>query len=116
MGMTLPKLTKKAQDVFNAYIRRRDEGQPCISCGEYKKLQAGHYVAVKKGSFLRFHEDNVNGECLHCNYYNPSHLVWYRMNLVKKIGVERVEWLEANCRNVKKWSRAELEEIIQKYK
>ena len=33
---TIPELIKKAQVVFNAYIRRRDEGLPCISCQKGK--------------------------------------------------------------------------------
>jgi acyl carrier protein len=37
-------------------------------------------------------------------------------SLIEKIGLENVEWLEANRRTVKKWSRSELLEIIEKYK
>ena len=35
----------KAQVAVNAYIRARDEGQPCISCGRHHagKVNAGHY-------------------------------------------------------------------------
>lgn len=112
----LPKLLKKAEDVFNRWIRFRDDDQPCISCGKHqKKYDAGHYVPVSKSSFLRFHEDNVNKECGGCNSFDPSHLIWYRINLIKKIGPERVKWLEDNARHVKKWSRDELEWIITNY-
>lgn len=112
---TLPKLLEKAQKVFNAYIRSRDEGLPCISCGKYNTLQAGHYVPQKGGSYLRFHEWNVNGECQGCNGFDQFHLIGYRRNLVNKIGEDAVKWLEENRHTVKKWTRQELEQIIEKY-
>lgn len=114
---SLPKLTEKAQKVFNAYIRNRDKDLPCISCGGWHdSWDAGHYVPVKNGSFLRFNELNVNKEGKSCNGFDEFHLIGYRKNLIDKIGEDAVKWLEENRRVVKKWSRAELEEIIEKYK
>lgn len=113
----LPKLLKRTEEVFNRWVRNRDADDPCISCGEHKEnYDAGHFVPVKGGSFLRFHEWNVNKECKSCNGFDGFHLVGYRKNLIKKIGVEKVEWLEANRRTVKKWEREELEYLITKYK
>jgi len=122
MKDSLPKLTEKAQKVFNAWVRRRDKTEHytvCISCGIRRidnYMDAGHYVPVRGGSFLRFHEWNVNAECKGCNGFDDFHLVGYRKNLIEKIGLENVEWLEDNRRTVKKWSRSELLEIIEKYK
>lgn len=79
-------------------------------------MDAGHYVPVKNGSALRFNEYNVHGECKGCNGFDQFHLIGYRRNLIDKIGLDMVEWLEANARVTKKWSRSELEEIIEKYK
>jgi len=120
--ITIPKLTAKAQHIFNRYIRYRDNEEgffTCISCGQVKGhevMDAGHYVPVKNGSALRFNEYNVNGECKGCNGFDQFHLIGYRRNLIDKIGLDMVEWLEANARVTKKWSRSELEEIIEKYK
>lgn len=114
-SITLPKLLAKAKLVFNAYIRQRDEGLPCISCGQYKELQAGHYVPQKNSSFLRFHEWNVNGECAGCNGFDQFHLVGYRSRLIDKIGADAVAYLEEHKRTLKKWTREELEEIIKTY-
>ena len=114
---TLPQLLKAAEKVFNAYIRQRDAELTCISCGQHREnYDAGHYVPVKGGSFLRFHEWNVNKECKACNGFDEFHLIGYRRNLVNKIGEDAVKWLEDNRRTVKKWSRCELLEIIKKYK
>jgi hypothetical protein len=119
--VTLPRLTEKAQKVFNAYIRQRDSKDgyfTCISCFKtlpVESMNAGHYVPVKGGSFLRFHEDNVNGECQRCNGFDEFHLVGYRKHLLLKIGKKRVEWLENNRTKVYKWDRADLEDIITLY-
>jgi hypothetical protein len=105
--VSLPRLTEKAQKVFNAYIRQRDSKDghfTCISCFKtlpVESMNAGHYVPVKGGSFLRFHEDNVNGECQRCNGFDEFHLVGYRKHLLLKIGKKRVEWLE---KNRKRWN------------
>ena len=120
-SLTLPKLTAKAQKVFNAYIRQRDSKEgyfTCISCFKtlpIESMNAGHYVPVKGGSALRFNEDNVNGECQRCNGFDEFHLVGYRKYLVMKIGEDKVNRLEEDRNKVYKWSRTELEQIIEHY-
>lgn len=32
----------------NAIVRKRDHGKPCISCGKYTTLEAGHFISVAK--------------------------------------------------------------------
>jgi len=119
---TIPKLTAKAQQVFNRYIRHRDyqDGYfTCISCGQVKAqdvMDAGHYVPVKGSSALRFDEYNVNGECKACNGFDQFHLIGYRKNLIDKIGERMVLHLESQHRLLKKWSRTELNHIIETYK
>jgi hypothetical protein len=119
--ITIPKLTAKAQKVFNAYIRKRDSEDgyfTCISCGQTKTtdlMDAGHYVPVKGSSALRFDEYNVNGECKACNGFDQFHLIGYRRNLIDKVGERKVMELEMQHRLIKKWTRTELNEIIEKY-
>ncbi len=109
-------ILRLAQHTFNAFIRKRDENDPCISCGKHHPdYDAGHYVPQGSSSFLRFHEDNCHKEGKGCNSFDKFHLVGYRKNLIKKIGIERVEWLEENRHNIKRWSKSELIEIIKKY-
>jgi hypothetical protein len=120
-SLTLPKLIAKAQKVFNAWIRHRDSKDgyfTCISCFRtlpVDQMNAGHYVPVKGGSALRFNEYNVNGECIRCNGFDEFHLIGYRKNLIKKIGIKKVEVLERMRNDVCKWDRTTLNHIIKTY-
>lgn len=89
---------RELQAAFNAWIRARDAGQPCISCGRFHQGQnhAGHYRSVGSEPALRFEPDNVHLQCAPCNTHLSGNLIAYRANLVKKIGIERVEWLEGH--------------------
>ena len=117
---TLPKLKQDAQKLFNAFIRRRDEGKPCISCGQFKPLQAGHFYSVKGYDALRFDEDNTAGECSGCNCFDESHLIGYGENLLIRIGQQRFDALKQRAaeykRNGYKFSRTELMELLNKYR
>ena len=117
---SLPKLKADLQKVFNAYIRARDEGKPCISCGLMKELQCGHFFAVKGYDGLRFDEENTAGECSSCNCFNESHLIGYSINLKDRLGLDRfndlIERAAEYKRNGYKWSRSELLELIEIYK
>jgi hypothetical protein len=91
---------KDAQGQFNRFVRMRDHtaNEPCISCQRHHKgkYNAGHYVAVGMGGGnpLRFEESNVHLQCEPCNTHLSSNAVKYRKNLIIKIGLEKVEWLE----------------------
>lgn len=113
-----PLWIKKAQTAFNAFIRARDAGLPCISCGVpdgQGKRNACHFRPAGVNTALRFDESNVNGGCERCNTYQSGNLVGYRIGLIKKAGLERVEWLEAN-HEIRKWTIDELKAIEAEYK
>lgn len=113
---SLPKLLSKAQDKFNKYIRKRDQGLLCISCGKPGN-QAGHYFPVKQFTALRFNEDNVHLQCPYCNLFAHGNQAMYRIGLVQRIGEDRVKQLEdkAIFHKAWKWDRTEVEGIIEKY-
>lgn len=114
---TIAQLKKQAQRVFNAWIRERDNGEPCLACKNYAdKMDASHYIAQGSSGYLRYNEDNVHNTCYSCNRFKHGNLVLYRINLVKKIGKDRVEWLEDNVHKIHTWTREELLEIIERYK
>lgn len=89
---------KELQAAFNAWIRARDAGLPCISCGRAASWRgqwdAGHYRSRGSEPALRFEPLNTHKQCLPCNRHLSANLIPYRINLIKKIGLERVEWIE----------------------
>jgi len=86
---------KEVQVIFNKFIRERDKGLNCISCNKpAKKENAGHYRSVGGNPELRFNELNCHLQCEYCNTYLHSNAINYRINLIKKIGIECVEFLE----------------------
>lgn len=113
--LPLPKLLKKAQDTFNAFIRLRDCDKGCISCcGPVQ--EAGHYFSQGHHSALRFNEVNTNGQCTRCNHFLSGNLINYRSGLVKRYGEPKVLHLEASARRPgKKWTRFELMAIKDHY-
>lgn len=87
---------REAQAAFNAFIRERDKDLPCVSCGRVHNGQyhAGHYRTVGSCPELRFEELNNHKQCAPCNNHLSGNLINYRRNLIIKIGLEKVEWLE----------------------
>ena len=89
---------REAQAEFNKYIRERDRDLPCISCGKPNngshQRHASHYRPAFKNSFVRFNTLNVHASCQQCNTTLSGNLTEYRKALIKKIGIDKVEWLE----------------------
>ncbi|NWF10004.1 recombination protein NinG [Pseudomonas salomonii] len=87
---------KEAQTAFNAWIRERDIGLPCVSCGRHHNGQwhAGHYRTVGGNPELRFEPLNVWRQCAPCNNHKSGDIVNYRLELVRRIGADKVDWLE----------------------
>ena len=113
---------KETQVAFNAYIRERDKDTPCICCGKPLGesqvgggFDCGHYRSTGSAPHLRFCEDNAHGQTKFCNRYRAGNAVDYRLGLIQRIGLERVEKLEAD-NEPRKWTIDELKEIKQKYK
>ena len=98
--------TRDLQRVFNEFIRLRDSDQDCISCDASNaslaekwrggKWDAGHYRSTGSAPHLRFSEANCHKQCKRCNNQLSGNIVEYRKRLIKRIGVEAVEAIEAN--------------------
>lgn len=117
---TRPQLLRKAQTAFNAYIRARDKGKPCISCdkpldGGANTFDAGHYRSVGSAPHMRFVEDNCHGQCKHCNNWLAGNHVEYRKRLLERIGERQLELLESD-NTLRKYTKEGLEEIAKHYR
>lgn len=121
---------KEAQTAFNAWVRARDEGLPCVSCGDLHPValgpggvwDAGHFLSCGAYPEKRFMEDNVHRQCKTCNggsAKNPAKALSvsqvYEQELLKRIGPERLMAVRAPI-PVHKWTRDELTSIRDTYR
>ncbi|UVK96472.1 recombination protein NinG [Pseudomonas sp. B21-048] len=109
---------KDTQQAFNAWVRERDAGNPCISCGTTANVQfcAGHYRTVGSCPELRFEPLNVHLQCnKNCNLEKSGNIVSYRPRLLEKIGPERLDWLEGP-HEPKKYTIEELKAMTADYR
>ena len=110
------KWLAEAQAAFNAWIRARDAGRGCISCGTHNgKANCGHYLSVGARPELRFNEANAALQCERCNTYLHGNLIAYRINLIERIGSGVVDWLEGPHLPAK-WTVDELRAIRDDYR
>jgi hypothetical protein len=119
---TKPQLVAKAQTAFNGFIRARDANQPCISCGKPLAsggiggaFDCGHYRSVGSAVHMRFVEDNAHGQCKHCNRHLAGNHVDYRNGLSWRIGLDRLEFLEAD-QVLRRYTKEGLIEIARHYR
>lgn len=109
---------KDTQHAFNAWIRERDAGQPCISCGTTADVQycAGHYRTTAACPELRFEPLNVHLQCnRNCNMGQSGNLLGYRPRLLEKIGAEKLAWIEGP-HEPQKYTIEELKALTAKYR
>lgn len=108
--------------VVHAFVRDRDKGKPCISCGAVWKpdFQCGHFYPAGSFETLRYHLDNLNGQCQGCNLYNSGNFENYSLRLPNRIGIENYQKLvklaEIDKQASKVWDIDSLLEIQKQIK
>ena len=107
-----------AKKACHAYIRYRDKGKPCICCNRPlgEKYDAGHFLESGNNPLIRYDEDNIHAQSVYCNQYKGGDSDDYRGNLIKKIGIERVERLESMKGGAVKRTADDYLKIEQYYK
>jgi hypothetical protein len=116
---TKPQLVAAAQKSFNAFVRARDAGKPCISCDkpqstESNQTDASHYRSVGSAPHMRFVEENCHASCKHCNQFLAGNHVEYRPRLIARIGLHAVERIESD-QTVRKYTKEGLIELARHY-
>lgn len=117
----IPELIAEADKAFSLYVKLRDRlaGYVCISSGKPldwsgNATDAGHWRSRGAASALRYHPDNCHAQSKHDNRYLAGNAVEYRMRLIERIGLARVEALEG-MNGVHKWQKDELRAIKAEY-
>lgn len=111
---------KETQAEFNRWIRCRDAGKPCISCGSMPEqryggtMDCGHYRSTGSAPGLRFTPENAASQCVKCNRYLGGNSVQFRAGLIARIGLAAVEALEDD-QAPRKYSIEELKAMKAEY-
>jgi hypothetical protein len=118
---TLTALTRKLDSVFSRYVRlsHADEGGTvvCVTCGKlmhWKEAHAGHFVSRRHMS-VRWDKWNVHPQCCGCNTFNGGALDEYSAYIIKTYGMNTFNHLRAMKNETRKWTRAELTDLIALY-
>lgn len=86
---------RATKEVCHKYIRERDKDELCICCNEPlgNDYHAGHFLESGNNPKIRYDEDNIHAQRSYCNTFKGGDSGFYKENLIKKIGLERVERL-----------------------
>ena len=101
----------------HSFVRNRDNGKPCISCDapHHSTFQAGHFYKSETFTTLKYHLDNIHGQCVRCNIFLSGNFDNYALRIVKRIGQERFNQLselaEIDKHAQKIWDVESLKEI-----
>lgn len=120
---SLSKWIQEAQVEINSYVRVRDHDKACISCNRLpgdihlrgSAFHAGHYRGRGSAPHLRFYLPNIQKQCAYCNEHLSGNVVEYRIGLIKRIGIDKVEAIEVN-NGYKKFTREDCERIKRIFK
>jgi hypothetical protein len=122
--VSIPMLKKKALDLFAQTVKLKafNEGKMfCYTCDSPLALntsncQLGHYLSRGAYPGLTFSAQNVRLQCYRCNVHLHGNLIEFRERLIKEIGIEDVEALEADRHTQVKLSRSDYHSLIDMYK
>ncbi|MBV7523433.1 recombination protein NinG [Pseudomonas sp. PDM29] len=115
---------REAQAAVNEFVRLRDAHLSCISCDSMpsdhdlitgSRWDAGHYRSVGACPELRFEPLNIHRQCVKCNRNLSGNAVEYRIRLVKRIGADKVDWLEGP-HSARKYTVDEIKTIKADYR
>ena len=86
----------------------------CVTCGKrdhYKAMDGGHFVSRQHTAHL-LREENIHPQCKRCNKWLHGALDKYTLYMVDMYGRDFVDHLIATKTQVRKYTAAELEDII----
>jgi hypothetical protein len=104
------------------YVRLRDKGKNCISCGTAwtPDFQCGHHYKSETFTTLRFNLDNLHGQCQRCNLFLEGAFDNYALNMPFRIGIKKYNDLQSlasiDKQFSKVWNLENLKEIREKVK
>lgn len=117
---TIAKLVDAAAVLLQKYVRLKamdEQGYvACVTCGAVKHwkdhMHGGHFVS-RAAVATKLMEENVHPQCSHCNSFRSEDMIAYTLYMQDMYGRPFVEELQRLKSIPKKYTRLEVEEIIQ---
>lgn len=120
---TLKSLKNKAWKLVSQYVRKREADAGgfcgCYTCGApihaVLEAQAGHAIGGRHNSVL-FDDEICRPQCVRCNVFLRGNYPVFTAKLIREKGLEWFEKKLSDARQTVKYTRADLEELIDTYK
>jgi hypothetical protein len=120
---SLRSLKNKAWKLCSEYVRRSNADAGgfcgCYTCGApiHWKLeaQAGHAIGGRHNAVL-LDVEIIRPQCVSCNVFRRGNYPIFAAKLIRENGIEWFEQKLIKAREVVKYTRSDLEELIEKYK
>ena len=115
---TLSQYEAEAKNSFQKYIRIRDKGLACISCGIFETTlwDGGHYKKAEIYSGVIFDTHNCHKQCRKCNRFLNGNELMYRQGLIKRYGIEYADAIELKANETRNYKYTKEELIAKKLK
>jgi hypothetical protein len=108
--------------MVSEYVRRKDADEggtvACFTCGElsyWKELHAGHAIPGRRNAVL-YDVDIIKPQCARDNLFMAGRHDVFAAKLIKEHGLEWFEEKLSGARQVVKFTREDLEDLIACYK
>lgn len=118
---SLSWLKINVRTVCHDYIKLRDKGLPCVSCGAHwtSEHQAGHLYKAELFSMLKYDERNIHNQCKKCNLFDNGNESMYHAAILSRLSIDDYDEIKRIASQEKqtnfKWDREELEKIRKYY-
>lgn len=115
------KLVKELDRVFSIFIRQRDlpggRGK-CYTCGSPLRFEDAHNMHfITRGCYrYRWDEDNCKAGDYRCNIALKGNYIEYTRLMIDEYGIDKVDEMRRNAKQVFKISTQEIEDKIAYYK
>ena len=114
-------LKRELDDIFSKWVRLEAADSSglvrCVTCGsvhDWQNLDNGHFIK-RQWTLIRWEPKNCHPQCRNCNWHKQGNDAEYEKYIINKYGEAVLNWLRANAKK-KKWTRFELEMLINHYK
>lgn len=115
---SIPKLKKKVWNI-TSLILRKTLPDKCYTCDHYiepKRKEVGHFWAKGSHGATYFDFRNLRIQCHSCNLFKSGNLAEYACRLRRELGEDEFSALEKLAHTPKRWSRAELTDLLESRK